>query len=520
MADNALVTAQSPSLLTKVIATAGPACDEPAMLVRLIEHGVRVFRINFAHGSLEEHAELVAAIRVAAVEAGIEVAILGDLSGPKIRLGKVVAGGVRLRRGERIRFVPVETCALPPVPGAEAVFSLTLPSIIDDVLPGQRVLIDDGAVRALVVERPETRDGRALVANVTTAGVVRSAKGVNLPDSDLRVPAVTERDWRCVDWALAHGLDFLAMSFVRRAAELRQLRQYLDDRGPGASRLPVVAKIEKPEALDELEAIIAEADAVMVARGDLGVEMDLVQVPIIQKRVVSMAHDYGKPVIVATQMLQSMIESPAPTRAEVSDVANAIFEGADAVMLSGETAVGRYPVETVHVMARIAQAMQTEVGYGSSQWGRSPRKHPGRDLDLALAHGVATVARDLDARLIVVWSQGGDTARYLSQNRPGIPIIAATSDEATMRRMCLLFAVWPVSMASPGDIEDFVAAADRLLIDQGWAEPGDAVVIVAGEPLDAPGVTNTLRIHYVGGQCPSHLAPGIDGPDPDTPPTV
>ena len=491
---------QSPFLLTRIIATAGPSCREADTLEKLIGHGVRILRINFSHGSLDELAKLVEAIRAASARAGVEVGILGDLAGPKIRLGKAVAGGVKLRVGDRIRFIGQDTCAAPAVPGSESVFSLTWPGIINDVQPGQRLLIDDGAIRALVVECPRTADGRSLLANVTAGGTVHSAKGVNLPDSDLHVPAITDYDRLCVDWAVDHDLDFIAMSFVRRAEELVRLKEYLQQRADGAmaERLPVVAKIEKPEALADLDAIVVEADAVMVARGDLGVEMDLVQVPIIQKRIVTVAHEHGKPVIVATQMLQSRIESPSPTRAEVSDVANAIFDGADAVMLSGETAVGRYPVETAHMMSRIAAGMQAHIGRDAAQWGRPPDNSRRGDPTVALAHGVATVASDLDAKFIVVWSHGGATARYLSQNRPSIPIIAVTSNRRAMRRMCLLFAVWPVRMDPPAGIAAFVAEIDRLLLDQEWADPGDAVIVVVGEPLDAPGATNTVRIHHLG----------------------
>jgi len=487
-------------LLTKVIATAGPACNDIQMLARLISQGVRVFRINFSHGTFEQFGHLLAAIRAASEETKIEVAVLGDLCGPKIRIGEVAADGVLLQTGDRIRLVHQELRAEPPVPGEDAVFSLTMSSIIDDVQVGHRVYVNDGAIRALVVETPGSGQERAVVANVTAGGIVVSGKGVNLPDTDLDIAAMTDHDWRCVDWALAHDLEFLALSFVRHADELRQLKEYIQEHSDDTGDIiPVIAKIEKREALDDLEAIVAEADAVMVARGDLGVEMELAQVPIIQKRIVSISHDYGKPTIVATQMLQSMIDSPTPTRAEVSDVANAIFDGTDAVMLSGETAIGRYPYESVRMIASIAREMQEHVGRDTAQWGEPPRASGWTSRPAAaLAHGVTTIARDLAAKLIVVWSQSGATARYLSQNRPTVPIIAVTSDYRTMRRMNLLFAVWPVLMTPPGDIEDFVDAADQLLIDHGWAEPGDAALIVAGEPLDTPNVTNTLRIHHVG----------------------
>ena len=281
-------------LLTKVIATAGPACSDIPMLARLINQGVRVFRINFSHGSFEQFGHLLAAIRAASEETKIEVAVLGDLCGPKIRIGQVADDGVLLHPGDRIRIVGEELLAQPPVPGADAVFSLTRPSIIDDVQPGHRVYIDDGAIRALVVETPGVGQEKSIVANVTAGGIVVSSKGVNLPDTDLKIEAITDHDWRCVDWALTHDLEFLALSFVRRVDELRQLKKYVKEHAEGAGDIiPIVAKIEKREALDDLEAIVAEADAVMVARGDLGVEMELARVPIIQKRIVAVAHDYG-----------------------------------------------------------------------------------------------------------------------------------------------------------------------------------------------------------------------------------
>jgi pyruvate kinase len=484
-----------PFILPKIIATVGPACAGDDTLASMIVEGVRVFRINFSHGSFDDFERMLDAVRRASQATGIEVAVFGDLSGPKIRVGRVEGEGVMVEPGDTIRLQRE-----PSEPGGDPLtFDVTEPSIIDDVQPGERLLINDGAIRALVLEsHPD-----ALLARITVGGLITSRKGVNLPDSTLNVPAITDHDWRCVDWALEHDIDFLALSFVRCAADVAQLKAYVKQQvDPQRGRLPITAKIEKPQALDDLDAILDEADAVMVARGDLGVEMDQVAVPIIQKRIIAMAHDHGKPVMVATQMLQSMIDASDPTRAEVSDVANAIFDGADCVMLSGETAVGRHPIKAVMMMSRIALAMQDHVGRSSEQWGRPPKRlQESRYRTAALAHGVATVVRDLAARAIVVWSQRGGGARYLSQNRITVPIIAATSDRYAMRRMCPLFAVEPVLMERPADIAAFLAAIDRLLPQRGWADPGDPIVVVTGDPLGDVGVTNTLRIHYVGDIC-------------------
>jgi pyruvate kinase len=477
-----------PQILAKIIATVGPACEQVQTLLRMIEEGVRVFRINFSHGSLDSAQLHLDAVRQASSDAGIAVAVFGDLSGPKIRIGEVIDGGVLVEVGQTLRLEREAVTAAPP----DAIFSTTWPAVIDDIQPGQRVLIDDGNVRALVTEREDN----AIIANITIGGLITRRKGINLPDTDLKVPAITDHDWRCVDWALEHELDYLAMSFVRRADELKQLTAYVKN------RVPIIAKIEKPQALDDLEAIIDAADIVMVARGDLGVEMDLTQVPIVQKRIVTEALDAGKPVIVATQMLESMIDRPTPTRAEVSDVANAILDGADAVMLSGETAVGKYPVAAVNIMARTAKSMQSYVGLDSSYAAHPPRHlQESRYRTAALAHGVASIVRDMKAKLIVVWSQHGGAARYLSQNRLRIPIWACTSDPGALRRMCILYGVQPILLDLPEDTQAFLYRIDQLLLPSQICEPGDPIVVVSGTPIGAVGVTNTLRIHYVGDMC-------------------
>ncbi len=491
-------------LLTKIVATVGPACADPGVLAELIEEGARVFRINFSHGAFEGFKRSLDAIRQASQQTGIPVGALGDLSGPKIRVGKVREGGLVLRAGTQVQFQHQ-----PIIAGAEAqsdqppTFSTTYPALIQEVQVGHRLLIDDGAIRMLVADKQGEGDDQRLICHVTIGGKVTSSKGINLPDSEIAVPSLTAHDWRCVDWALGHGVDYLALSFVRRAEDIHALKHHIAQATPATVlRPPIVAKIEKPQALDDLENIVQATDALMVARGDLGVEMDLAAVPLIQKRIIAMAHDYGKPVIVATQMLQSMIQAPNPTRAEVSDVANAIYDGADAVMLSGETAVGQYPVQAVRMMGWIAQATEKDMAANTHQPARPPAKlQASRYRTAALAHGVNVVVRDLGANLMGVWSQQGGGARYLSQNRPRIPIIAASCDPTVLRRMTLLYGVIPVLMDRPMNLEDFATKIGPVILERGWAQEGDQVVLVAGEPIGIPGVTNTLLIRQLGGVC-------------------
>ncbi len=489
-------------ILTKIIATLGPASNDPATLIRLIEEGARVFRINFSHGKFEDFEQLLLAVRRVSEETGIAAGVMGDLSGPKIRVGKVRDGGVTLRVGQQVEFQRQPIVAGDNLSGdSPAVFSSTYPAFIDEVEPGNRLLIDDGAIRMLVTEKTGHDDDKRLICNVTVGGVVTTAKGINLPDTIILAPSLTEHDLKCVDWAVRHGVDFLALSFVRRAQDIRELKTLLSQSAQDPSfAIPIVAKIEKPQAINELEEIVHEADALMVARGDLGVEMDLPMVPVIQKRIIAAAHDYGKPVIVATQMLQSMIESSSPTRAEVNDVANAIYDGADAVMLSGETAVGKYPVQAVNIMGLIAKTTQRDLTERSTRDSHPPaRLVENHYRTAALAHGVNVVVRDLDAQIMGVWSQRGGGARYLSQNRPLIPIIAASSDPVVLRRMTMLYAVTPVLMDQPKSLEDFATKISRLILDRGWGQKGDQVVLIAGEPIGTPGATNTLLIRQLDG---------------------
>ncbi|MCH5378023.1 MAG: pyruvate kinase, partial [Planctomycetes bacterium] len=507
--------------LTKIVATLGPASDEPSTITTMIQAGVRVFRINFSHGSFDDYTRMLQRVRQASQQTGIAVGVLGDLGGPKIRVGEVVEGGIELRVGDVVEFQRAEIRTDPSLQ-SRIVFSTSYPDLVDEVQVGQPMMLNDGDVRLRCSEKIGEGDGLRLVCEVEDGGVITSRKGVNLPDTELSTPALTEKDLRCVDFAVEHGFDFLALSFVRRSADVRRLRDRLCELGlpsrqplgidpPVAGRrddelrlpIPIVSKIEKPQAVADIEAIIDASDGIMVARGDLGVELDLADVPVVQKRIIELCHDYGKPVIVATQMLESMINSPLPTRAEVSDVANAIFDGADAVMLSGETAIGKWPVDATRMIGRIAQ--RTNQHLQNQPFSARPPRHsrPSRYQSAALARGVATIVRDLDASMVVMWVNFDGSARFLSQNRLSRPIIAFCSDREALRRMTLMYGVQPIYMEQPQDSIDFIRRAESVLIQAGWVSRGEAVVFVLGETIPDSYSTNHVFIHTIG-ECASH----------------
>ena len=495
-------------MLTKIIATLGPATTDVACIVRLIEAGARVFRLNFSHGSFESFGTLLAAVRQASEKVGIHVGVMGDLCGPKIRIGEVMAGGVALAVGDNIVIQTKPHTGGEPSPFApigSIAFSITAPQVLGDIQVGDRLLIDDGNVRTLVIDRLGEGDDLRLHCRVTTGGLVTRAKGVNLPDSKLTVPSLTEYDKECVHWAVKHELDLLALSFVRKAEDVTELTDMLKSLAPaGEPAIPVVSKIEKPQAMADLENILKVSGGVMVARGDLGVEMELTEVPIIQKRIISMAHEHGRPVIVATQMLQSMIESSQPTRAEVSDVANAIYDGAGKVMLSGETAVGKYPIAAVEFMTRIAKNTENHLitnpeGYGQA-WNRPAKWRTTGRRSAALSYGVRQIVRDYAAKFVVLWSQRGGGARYISLTRVNVPILACSSEEPALRRMSFLFGVHPIYLPQPVSVEAFGNSIDALILEKGWGQPGDPYVLIAGEPIGTPGVTNVVSLRHLGGE--------------------
>ena len=473
---------------TKIVATMGPACAEVDTLLKLFAAGTTVCRLNFSHGNLDGHLKTLAVVREAAARFGQPIAILGDLGGPKIRLGQVAdhdgTGGMPVSVGDRL------TIQRDPMTATAGRASSTYAALTDEVQVGHRVLIEDGLIRFLCVERRANE----IVLDCTAAGVLKSSKGINLPDTAVNVPSITEKDWACVDWAVEQRLDYLALSFVRSEADLKELRAYLSDK---VSDIHLIAKIEKREAVDHIDGIIAAADGLMVARGDLGVEMDVAMVPIIQKDLVRRCQTAGKPVIVATQMLQSMIEASTPTRAEVSDVANAIFDGTDAVMLSGETSVGKFPVPTVHTMAHVAEVTEQYLATAPDT-GLQPPVVKSTLAAGALARGALRIVQDVAAKVVVVWTQTGNTARIFSKHHFPVPIVAMSGDPRSLRRMALHYGVVPVEMAPSPDLVDLIAKVDAYVRGHGMADAGDRIVVVAGWSPGSPGTMNGIVVHTVG----------------------
>ncbi|MCC6230088.1 MAG: pyruvate kinase [Phycisphaerales bacterium] len=499
-----------PPMLAKIVATIGPSSESPEMVRKLIEAGVSIFRFNFSHGDFAGHKKRLDVVREVAAQLDRPIAALGDLQGPKIRVGKVPEGGIMLSAGQDVCFkLGLPLAYVDPANAAQPVAYLptTYEPLVREVLPGHKVLINDGAIRMLAVSSDSAAG--ELRCRVTVGGLVTSGKGINLPQSAISAPAITDRDWECVAWAVEHGLDFLALSFVRKAEEVLELKRRLGELGSRfpesdprylAQWMPVVAKIEKPQAVANISSIVAAADAIMVARGDLGVEMEIARVPVAQKEIVACCASHGKPCIVATQMLETMIDNASPTRAEASDVANAIFDGADAVMLSAETATGKHPALVVETMSRIVRVAESSSVKQSR--GVAPPTHVSeahRDT-AALAHGAAQVARDLKAPAIVCWSENAGTARYISQNEVHMPIIAYSSNSVMARRMAILGGVIPVCAKPPvsGHLAEWNEGVDELVIRRGLAKRGDPLVLVAGHPLGQAKATNRIAIHRVG----------------------
>ena len=453
---------------TKIVATIGPACDSLKTLAELIRAGVDVFRINTAHGTSDDHARMLQIARAAADEVGHPAAVLVDLAGPKIRLGELAGGEMTLAPGETVRFVRGETAQAPD----QLVCSYE--SLIDELEPGDRVMLADGTVVLKVVEAGPDE----AVCQVEQGGTLRSRQGVNLPGIRLRAPALGETDRSVAVWAAEAGADFISLSFVRSEQEILELRDLVNEVSPDAR---IVAKIEKPEALENLEAIVHAADAVMVARGDLGVEIDIARIAVVQKQIVDACRRVHKPVIIATQMLDSMHESRIPTRAEATDVANAILDGADACMLSGETAIGRYPVEAVRMMHRIAMATEP-AARPFREHARSESAAPDDipPITEAVTRSAARIARELDAELIIVASATGRSALSISQTRTLVPTIGVSNSPQTLRRMCLYWGVVPLPSAPIDDDQALLEyIADRGL-QSGRLKSGDRIVLVAG----------------------------------------
>ena len=464
----------------KIVATLGPATSSYENIRAIIEAGVNVARMNLSHGSYDVHNEVYTNVRKAEADSGLPVAVLVDLQGPKIRLGKFEAGPYELAVGD------IFTITTEDIVGTKERVGTTFKGLPHDVSAGDFLLIDDGKVKVEVV----STDGVDVVTKVIVAGPVSNNKGINLPGVAVNVPALSEKDEADLRWGLKLGADYIALSFVRNAADIERVLEIMEEEG---RRVPVIAKIEKPQAVDALEEIIDAFDGIMVARGDLGVELPLEAVPIVQKHAVELARRMAKPVIVATQMLESMISSPVPTRAETSDVANAVLDGADAVMLSGETSVGEYPVITVSTMARIVAATEDHGLERIPPLGTKPRTLGG-----AITLAAAEVADFVDAKYVCVFTESGDTARRMSRLRFRIPMKAFTPDVSMQRRMSLTWGIESFLVERVTHTDSMYRQVDEILLEQGLAEEGDKVVVISGSPPGVPGGTNDLRVHTIG----------------------
>ncbi|WP_433855851.1 pyruvate kinase [Streptomyces kronopolitis] len=468
----------------KIVCTLGPATDSYEQIKALVDAGMDIARCNLSHGTHADHETRVDRVRKAAEEANRSVGILADLQGPKIRLGRFREGPVLLERGDEFT-ITVE----PAVEGDRQICGTTHQGLPDDVTTGERILVDDGKVTLEVT----AVDGPRVHTAVIEGGMVSDHKGLNLPGVAVSVPALSEKDQDDLRWALRYGADLIALSFVRSGRDIEDVHRIMREENRA---LPVIAKIEKPQAVDHIDEIVAAFDGIMVARGDLGVEMPLETVPIVQKRAIKLAKRNAKPVIVATQMLDSMIDNSRPTRAEASDVANAVIDGTDAVMLSGETSVGSYPTETVRTMSRIVEAAEEDVlakGLPPLTETGKPRTQGG-----AVARAAAEMGDFLGAKFLVAFTQSGDTVRRLSRYRSPIPLLAFTPDPATRAQLNVSWGVETFLGPTVNSTDEMVAQVDEHLLALGRCRKGDVVIITAGSPPGVPGSTNLVRVHHIG----------------------
>lgn len=465
---------------TKIVATLGPATKTEEKIIQLAEAGMNVARLNFSHGSHADHAELIRLIRQASIRLNKPIAILQDLQGPKIRTGTLVdKTPIQLKTGEQFVITTDE------IVGAPGRVSTTYKPLPKDCKPGDRILLSDGLIELRVQECTATE----VITEVVTGGSLREKQGINLPGVNVSAPAMTEKDREDLIFGLHEGVDYVALSFVRRVADVEMIKQEITAAG---YHTPVISKIEKPEAVADIDAIVAASDGIMVARGDLGVELPPEQVPLIQKRIIAAANREGVPVITATQMLESMIVNPRPTRAEASDVANAILDGTDAVMLSGETANGAYPIEAVAMMARIAEV--TERGYTRKPEGETLAQRLPETYSHAISHAACAIAESIDIAAIVAFTSSGYTARLVAKDRPQVPIVAMTHEYDVYHRLALLWGVEPLLCPFVSRLDDLSNLARSIMLERDVIKLGDSVVITGGHPLAVRGTTNFLKI--------------------------
>lgn len=470
---------------TKIVCTIGPSSESPEILRKLIQAGMNVARLNFAHGELDEHAERIRRIREAAKELNQYVAVLLDIKGPEIRIGKIASDYAVLVAGETVVLTTEE------VLGTKDRIQVTYMQLPQDVKPGSIILIDDGLVRLEVVKA----EGTEITCLIKNGGKLKQRKGVNVPGVKTSLPGVTEKDVRHIKFGIEHNIDIIAQSFVRKAEDILEIKHILSEHKAG--HIQVIAKIENDEGVENLDAILSVADGLMVARGDLGVDLPVEDVPLVQKDMIKKCNMVGKPVITATHMLESMQMNPRPTRAEAGDVANAIFDGTDSVMLSGESAAGKYPLESVETMARIAARAETVLG----RYGRCSYKEdePATDVTGAIGEAVARTAIVLSAKAIIALTESGFTARMIAKHKPAAPVIAVSTKESVLYALSLTWGVIPLLRSeSASNTDEAIAAAVELAKSGGYVQNGDMVVITAGVPAGCTGTTNLLRVHQVG----------------------
>jgi pyruvate kinase len=465
---------------TKIVATIGPASDSPEKIKQMMLTGMSVARLNFSHGSYDDHAQRIKLLRSISTELDMPLTLLQDLQGPKIRVGDLPKEGIELAPDTTLTLVPLEEFN-----GQPNTVAIDYPYVAEEAEPATQVLLDDGLLELEVKEI----QGNAVICRVVTGGILKSHKGVNFPTLNLRLPSMTEKDKQDLEFGVEQGVDIISLSFVRRAEDVQELKALLKEKG---ADIPVLAKLEKPQAIANLEAIVNECDAIMVARGDLGVEMSPEKVPLIQKRIIRMCNQKGIPVITATQMLDSMIRNPRPTRAEVSDVANAIMDGTDAVMLSGESAVGDYPVESVQMLARIATDVEPETQYVN---------YPPSEIDdpHAISEAINAIDQVIDLSYIVTFTETGHSAKLAAAERPSVPVVAVTENYQVYHRLNLAWGVKPLLVEHLADtIDGMFQQIDHCLMDRKLAVRGDKVLIVGGIPMHQSRSTNFLKIHTLG----------------------
>lgn len=465
---------------TKIVATIGPASSSPEVLKQMVLAGMSVARLNFSHGSYQDHAHMVSLLRQVSDELDSPITLLQDLQGPKIRVGNLSPEGIELRQGQKLKLIP-DTLT----PSSPDTITIDYPYLAEEAEINAQILLDDGLLEFKIIGIEES----GVVCEVVEGGILKSRKGVNLPSLNLRLPSMTEKDKKDLEFGLSQDIDWVSLSFVRKAEDIITLKQFLAQHN--AQDTPVIAKIEKPQAIDNLEAIINECDGIMVARGDLGVEMNPEKVPLLQKQIISLCNQKVKPVITATQMLDSMIRNPRPTRAEASDVANAIIDGTDAVMLSGESAVGEYPVKAVEMMGRIASTVEPTVKFTNNP--------PSLDDDThALSEALNAIDKTLLLKYIVTFTKSGYTAMIAAGERSRTPVLALTVEEKVYHRLNLIWGVKPILVEQePDNFEDLITRVERVIKEKNLGNSGDKLLIMAGIPTGITKGTNFLKLHVV-----------------------